>query len=360
MKTLAKYLTPRRKALLVSVLSAVLAALGVSLSVVVTSGGGASTTTVTVGGPHGTPTTTVAVPQAAVDAAEGGLDSHAGARSEQPAGVPAAQLDAARDQQEALAATDQLPIVTPDAAPTQRGCVTRLVQNYSSRRGVRPRLFVLHYTVSPNRPGWDDVNAVVSLFDRISFQASSNYVIDGEGHCAYIVRESDKAWTQAAANPVSISVEVINSGSEPVYAASAGLAKIALVAHDAMKRWGIPIQMGAVSGCTVTRAGLVDHGTLGACGGGHHDISPYKVAPVLAAIRALDAPAKLAIPPVSAENAVCTVWNLNRRLGLAGSWKVTAETRAAIRTLQRRFGIPVTGQAGVLVGRILKLKGCSV
>jgi N-acetyl-anhydromuramyl-L-alanine amidase AmpD len=64
---------------------------------------------------------------------------------------------------------------------------------------------VLHYTVSPNRVGWSDVNAVVAEFANPAFQASSNYVIDGEGHCAYIVRESDKAWTQAAANPFAIS-----------------------------------------------------------------------------------------------------------------------------------------------------------
>jgi hypothetical protein len=356
MTTLQKYLTQRNIRIALAVLSAILTSLGVAAGVVLTGPDG-KTTTFTVGGPHGTPTTTVQAPASAVSAAQDGLDSHQGARSEQPSGVSGAQLDAARDQQEALAETDQLPIVTPDAAPVQRGCVTRLVQDFSSRRGVRPRLFVLHYTVSGNRPGWDDVNAVVSLFNTWSFQASSNYVIDGEGHCAYIVRESDKAWTQAAANPVSISVEVINTGHELQYAAPAGLAKIALVAHDAMKRWGIPLQMGAVSGCVVTRPGILDHGSLGACGGGHHDISPYPVAPVLAAIKALDTPA---LPPVAAENAVCTVKNLNVRLGLKASWKATAATRSAIKRVQARYGLRQTGHAGVNVGRALKLRWCHV
>lgn len=360
MNRLTPYLTRRNLRLALALVSALCAALGVSLSLVLVDGGSGKTVTVQVGGPHGTRTATITVPTAAVDAAQDALDDHQGARSETPDGVPAAQLEAAREQQDALAQSDQLPIVTPDAAPSQVGCVTRLVQDYSSRRGVRPRLFVLHYTVSPNRPGWSDVNAVVSLFDTPSFQASSNYVIDGEGNCAYIVRESDKAWTQAAANPVSISVEVINTGREPVYAASAGLAKIARVAHDAMKRWGIPFQMGAVSGCTVVRAGMIDHGMLGACGGGHHDIAPYKVAPVLAAAKALEVP-KLALPPASEENAVCTVLNLEKRLALKpADWKVDAKTRTAIKRIQARYGLPQTGYAGKNVGRALKLKWCHV
>jgi len=339
-----------------------LAAFGIYLGVGVVTESGAPTgnETVTVGGEHGTPEQTLVVPKVAVDQAEAALDTHEDLRSQQPEGVTPQELDAAEVQQEAFAANDQLPAVTPDAAPNQPGCTTQLVQNYSSRRGVAPRLFVLHYTVSPNRVGWSDVNAVVSLFDRASFQASSNYVIDGEGNCKYIVRESDKAWTQAAANPVSISVEVINSGHEAVYAAPPGLRKIAQVAHDAMKRWNIPIQLGQVRGCTVVRPGLVDHLSLGACGGGHHDISPYRVGPVLAAIQAVGAPVRqiLPLPSKEAANAKCSIPNLRSRLGLSRSGYVGKKTRRAIRTLQRRYGIKPTGFAGVKVSRILKLKGC--
>jgi hypothetical protein len=210
-------------------------------------------------------------------------------KTETPAAAPKSVIENAREQQDALAASDQLPLVTPDAAPSQRGCTSNFVVNYSSRRGVRPRLFVLHYTVSANRAGWSDVNAIVALFNTVAFQASSNYVIDGEGNCAYIVRESDKAWTQAALNPVAISVEVINSGHESIYAGPAGLKKIALVVSDALRRWQIPVQLGAVSNGVVTRAGIVDHAMLGVAGGGHHDINPFKVAPVIAAVKALRA-----------------------------------------------------------------------
>lgn len=271
--------------ILVSVVLA-LAGFGVYVLVIPNPGGGPPIATVTIKGAHGTPTRKLVVPMGAIaDAKASEVGDHKGLASENPPGLSDAEKEANRIQQEKLAASDQLPIITPDAAPSQRGCTTKLVQNFSSRRGVRPRVFVLHYTVSANRPGIGDVNAIVGLFDRPSFAASSNYVIDNEGNCAYIVRESDKAWTQAAANSFSISVEVINTGSESTYADGAGLRKIALVASDALKRWEIPVQQGLVVGCVIKRPGIIDHNSLGACGGGHHDITPFSVPQVIAAVR---------------------------------------------------------------------------
>jgi hypothetical protein len=220
---------------------------------------------------------TLQVPEdLARNALQSDVGDHDGSRSEQPPGVTPEQLDAGREQQEELAQRDDLPNVTPDAAPSQAGCSTSLVRNYSSRRGVKPRLFVVHYTVSANRAGTGDVDAIVGLFNTPSFAASSHYVIDREGNCRYIVRESDKAWTQAAANPFAISVEVINSGREGTLISGAGKAKLARVIADSTKRWSIPLQTGAVSGCTATRAGIIDHASLGPCGGGHVDVNPYR------------------------------------------------------------------------------------
>jgi peptidoglycan hydrolase-like protein with peptidoglycan-binding domain len=231
------------------------------------------------------------------------------------------------------------------------------VQNFSSRRGVPPRIFVLHYTVSANRPGWSDVYAVSSLFDRPAFSASSNYVIDNEGHCAYIVRESDKAWTQAAANPFSISAEIINTGHEPTLAAKAGLEKLGLVIDDAAKRWDIPLQEGLVRGCVVVRPGIVDHHSLGACGGGHFDITPYSVPQVIAAARKHRGtpaqPPRVVLVP-------CTVRNLQKRLRIAVDGQVGPKTRLAIRELQGKHNITTTGYAGVKVAKILGLKDCAI
>jgi hypothetical protein len=165
----------------------------------------------------------------------------------------------------------------PAASPFQPGCLTRSnTTNFSYRNGVRPSLIVLHLTVSPNRPGWDDINGVAIFLNRSATQASSNYIIDNEGHCIYTVGEVYKAWTQANYNSFSAcSFEVQNTGNEPTFAGSAGLAKLGLVIRDCAGRWGIPLRRAAVSGGRVLRSGVIDHFHLGAAGGGHTDIHNF-------------------------------------------------------------------------------------
>lgn len=336
---------------------AVLAALllGGTLTVVATvsdPGGGQHTITIKVQGQNGQ--VTVTAPQAAVKQAQAGLADHTGSRSEDPAGVPQKLLDAGQAQQESLAATDQLPIVTPDAAPSQRGCVTRLVRNYSTRRGVRPRWAVMHYTVSPNRPGWSDVDAVVAWFDNPASQASSNFVIDGEGHCAYIVRTSDKAWTQAAANPLGWSIEFVALGTEPALTRPQ-LARAAQVIHDQNRVWQIPNQLGSVAGCSVARGGIIDHAMLGLCGGGHHDLQPLygspiggntraqntrRLATIIAAVRALDP------KPVSAvDRRTCARLNAWRQRGRPAGHQVAVNVRR--RQALARRGVTCTPKGPV-------------
>lgn len=236
--------------------------------------------------PGRAPDETLTVPQDALsEAAASEVGGHDDLRDETPEGVTDAELDEAQEQQEDLRRSDQLPLVTPDAAPSVAGCLSQFVRNYSSRGGIAPRLIVVHYTVSRNQPGWTDNNVIVSLFNTPSFMASSTYVYDFEGHCSYIVRESDKPWTQATFNPVSISVEVIAYGDEGRFLQGEPLAKLGRILAASAKRWRIPVQVGAVSGCTVTRPGIVTHQMLGSCGGGHHDISPFTLAPIVQAIQ---------------------------------------------------------------------------
>lgn len=161
----------------------------------------------------------------------------------------------------------------PLATPSQRGCITDLIQtNFSSRAGTRPKMLVGHLTVSRNSAGWGDVNAIRSWFNQSRAQASSNYIIDAEGNCKYIVPETAKAWTQGAANPVSISIEFIHfSTTNPDEKwTEAQLRKGALVFADASKRWGIPIRLVNPSGCTWP-AGVTDHDRL-ECGNSHVDV----------------------------------------------------------------------------------------
>lgn len=205
---------------------------------------------------------------------------HDQAKDETPAGAPLEELKQAQDQRDKIRAT-QPALPTAGASAGFPGCVTRFVGNQSSRNGVRPQQIWNHYTVSPNRPGWGDVWGIVAYFDRRSVGASSHFVIDAEGHCAYIVPIEAKSWTQAAANPIAISIEIINSGSEPRLMGPAGYAKLAQVHREIGRRTGIPMRRGIVRGCSSARSGIVQHLDGGTCAGGHHDITPYSIAEVV-------------------------------------------------------------------------------
>lgn len=226
----------------------------------------------------GVPTRTLTVPEAAVDRARKALESDLRSTPEQ---TPDQQVQNAGERAAQIRATED-PLPTAGATQGFAGCVSKFVVNQSSRGGVRPQVQVLHYTVSGNRPGWDDVNAIVALFNRASFQASSNFVIDGEGHCAYIVPIENKAWTQAGGNPFAVSYEVINTGSESVYLAPAGLAKLRSVMREVARRTGIPLRQGRINGCAPAVSGIVQHKDGGICWGGHGDIGPFSVPPIVA------------------------------------------------------------------------------
>lgn len=149
---------------------------------------------------------------------------------------------------------------------------TKLSPNRSSRGGVKPRLIVLHITVSHNRPGLADIDAILDYFSRPSTRASSHIVNDAEGHDARCVRDQDKAWTQAAYNPLSLAIEQIEysatrTRSEWLEGNAKQLENTALwIAYWSVK-YGIPIERS-------TSHGVCEHRELGAAGGGHSDCGP--------------------------------------------------------------------------------------
>jgi hypothetical protein len=243
-------------------------------------------------GAPGVQTGTVTAPAPIQNAIAPNLES--GLKTETPAGISPQQLAAV---QQAVAQTKATlpPLPTGGATAGVPGCRTEFVINQSSRHGVRPTEFVLHYTVSPNVAGWGDVNSVVNLFNHSSAQASSNFVLDGEGHCAYIVPLEAKAWTQAAANPFSVSVEVIDTGRESTYIAPAGLKQLRVIARTVSARTGIPLRRGRVSNCQPVVSGIVNHDDFGICGGGHVDITPFSVGTVVKQIAAGARPSKKSV-----------------------------------------------------------------
>jgi hypothetical protein len=114
-------------------------------------------------------------------------------------------------------------------------------------------------------------------FANAGRKASSNFIIDTEGHCAYAVPIEGKAWTQAGGNPFAISYEIIAYGNESDYLGPAGWAKLRSVQRQVAARTGIPLRRGAVSGCVPTRSGIVEHRDGGLCWGGHVDITPFSI-----------------------------------------------------------------------------------
>lgn len=148
---------------------------------------------------------------------------------------------------------------------------TRISTNRSSRGGVKPRLIVLHITVSHNRPGLSDIDGILSFFDRPATRASSHIVNDREGHDARCVPDDEKAWTQAAYNPQSLSIEQIEyeikSRERWLRESRKQLDNTALWVAYWSQKYNIPLKHS-------TTRGVCQHRELGAAGGGHSDCSP--------------------------------------------------------------------------------------
>lgn len=156
-----------------------------------------------------------------------------------------------------------------------------MVRNQSSRGGAKPRLIVLHSTEGHNRPGLEDLRGLGSWFDNPNAQASSHVANDAEGNDARYVPDERKAWTQAAYNPVALSIEQIGFARQAQWPDAQIRNTAAWIAHWAAE-YGIPIRES-------TRHGVCSHASLGAKGGGHHDPgASYPLGRVLELARAID------------------------------------------------------------------------
>jgi hypothetical protein len=213
-------------------------------------------------------------------------------------GAAEAHLNApAPHRDDAVANADLTPLVqqgpppptTTGAAPSQSGCTTALVRNYSSRNGAPVLLGMFHWTGSQFGSG----QAIVSWFDQSRSQASSNYIVDRRGRCWLTVAESLKAWTQAYYNPWAVSNEIVNPGVLPLFADKAQFDATVRLAVAWHHHWGIPYRRGAVANGRVTRSGFLAHKDLGSLGGGHPDLGAYDYMIIVRAAQALDGKAKI-------------------------------------------------------------------
>lgn len=147
----------------------------------------------------------------------------------------------------------------------------KMSPNKSSRGGAKPRLIVLHSTEGSNIPNSSgDLIGCSNFLCQPGVQASSHVVVDGDGHSARLVRDEDKAWTQARYNPFALSIEQIGHAASEHWTRNEIREAARWIARWS-KKYGIPIQRGAVSGGFVSKPGVVTHKSLGVLGGGHVD-----------------------------------------------------------------------------------------
>lgn len=368
-------MTPARRNSLVALVSAaaaVLVALGVYFTVdIATDESGKPHVVIVFGTPLG--------PQgqdAYAEVRKEGLDDdavgHADLENEAPPGSPIyadpeKRAEAILDSQAAAEKGTTGPNEVADprtlAEPEQPGCRSGpFVDNFSSRNGTRPAMLVAHLTVSHNSAGWGDVDAIRAWFNNPRSQASSNYVIDAEGHCRYIVNEAFKAWTQGFFNGWSISIEFVHfSTTDPSEKwTDAQISKGAHVFADASRRWGIPVRLVDPSGCDV-RAGITDHDRL-ECGNAHTDVGPRF--PMNRFVR-LIAEYKQPLRSCSAThvkqrlNSHATHWSHPPQPKLSIGKNFGARPRAEIVRLKKTHGFTSTSSTvSAAVGRVLRLSGC--
>lgn len=192
------------------------------------------------------------------------------------------QFDMAGD----LRGKDDTPVAQhegPLATPNFPGCTTRILPTNWSNRTAPVRAIGLHYTAGANRAGLSDMNGLTGYASSPSAGVSWHFLIDAEGHCYYSVPLQKKAWTIGNLNSQTVNIEVIGRGNEPSYpAAPAGARKLRQVVQRLGRVYGIPMRVGAVSNCNVTRSGVITHWQGGGCSGGHIDIKPYAIERVVA------------------------------------------------------------------------------
>jgi len=162
--------------------------------------------------------------------------------------------------------------VTAISAPKLNPERTVISPNWSSRGGNRPRLIVLHITVSHNRPGLGDIDAILGWFGQERSQCSSHIINDRDGNDARCVWDANKAWTQAAFNPIALAIEQIEfsagrTRTEWLKESRKQLDNTAAWVAKWSVAYGIPLKES-------TTNGVCEHRTLGAAGGGHSDCGP--------------------------------------------------------------------------------------
>lgn len=135
-------------------------------------------------------------------------------------------------------------------------------KRWFSRPSIKPDLIVLHSTESSAHSGYN----VSDYLSRSSVQADSNLVIDTDGTTYRLVPDGRKAWTQAAFNSRSLSIEQVGRAVQQTWPDVQVRETAKWIAYW-HKKYGIPIRDSRQD----LKSGVVTHKALGQAGGGHVD-----------------------------------------------------------------------------------------
>jgi len=145
--------------------------------------------------------------------------------------------------------------------------------NQSSRQGANVRLLVLH-----TAEGALTIESLGNFFSSSSAQASSHVGADDKVNTVgQYVHRNNKAWTQAAFNPVAVSMELCAFSSWDLnewHRHPNMLANCAAWIAEECAHYGIPIEALTPNEAQGGGRGVCQHKDLGTEGGGHHDCGP--------------------------------------------------------------------------------------
>lgn len=142
--------------------------------------------------------------------------------------------------------------------------------NYSERDVDGVRLIVLH-----TAEGAKSIESLGDYFSRTDVSVSSHAGADDKKNIVgEYVKPDKKAWTQANANPVSVSIELCGFAAwseDEWYKHPNMLENCAKWIAEEAARFDIPIVRLSASAAKGSGQGVCQHSDLGDWGGGHHD-----------------------------------------------------------------------------------------
>jgi hypothetical protein len=143
---------------------------------------------------------------------------------------------------------------------------------YSSRNGIKPTEWILHYTAGNGTP-----RSILDYFARTR-AANATFIMSLDGKdCIQAVPISEKPWTQLGANSYAISIELVTTGynlsrDDWLKAGIFQHGTLAALMRDTMRANGIPLRFVDPVGCNFP-PGYTDHNHL-ECLNNHTDVAP--------------------------------------------------------------------------------------